>query len=464
MTARRICPPAPGPLETFAAQFDPLLGSFGQRRSFRTYLTGLLAPRDRNKTLTALAEAEPGVQAQAGEVQRLQFFVSEASWQAQAFSAQRLQLLQENPLTATHAGGVLALDDTGDRKGGHAIDHVARQYLGSVGKIDNGIVAVTSLWADERLYYPLHVQPYTPAERLSGGKADARFHTKPQIALKLIEQAQTAKIRFKAVIADCFYGDNAELAGTLGQRKIPYVLAHRGGVSCGWGPAEEAHSFEEALEGVPGKAWMKVHRRFADGHTERWWAIELAFLYFGPHKRTRAICVTTHRRQRPEQTTWYLSTNIKNASLEEIVALYAMRNWTEAGYKGMKDELGWADFQVRSDRAIRRHWELVCCAFAFCWWSAAREGRLTERVPLKAHTSGRAWRTKKKSIAAHSTLLARGATPRARLARPHTLAHALLARMESQCTGAPAAARRHTRRRERRRGTQSLSPSLTNHR
>ena len=25
----------------------------------------------------------------------------------------------------------------------------------------------------------------------------------------------------------------------------------------------------------------------------------------------------------------------------------------------MKDELGWADFMVRSDRAIRRHWALV---------------------------------------------------------------------------------------------------------
>ena len=39
----------------------------------------------------------------------------------------------------------------------------------------------------------------------------------------------------------------------------------------------------------------------------------------------------------------------------------------EQGYKQVKGELGWADFQVRSDRAIRRHWALVCCAFSFCW-------------------------------------------------------------------------------------------------
>jgi hypothetical protein len=30
-------------------------------------------------------------------------------------------------------------------------------------------------------------------------------------------------------------------------------------------------------------------------------------------------------------------------------------------------EIGWADFQVRSDPAIRRRWTLVCCAFSFCW-------------------------------------------------------------------------------------------------
>lgn len=57
------------------------------------------------------------------------------------------------------------------------------------------------------------------------------------------------------------------------------------------------------------------------------------------------------------------------ADLEEIVRLYGLRNWVEQSYKQAKQELGWADFQVRQDRAIRRHWEWVCCAFAFCWWA-----------------------------------------------------------------------------------------------
>jgi hypothetical protein len=46
------------------------------------------------------------------------------------------------------------------------------------------------------------------------------------------------------------------------------------------------------------------------------------------------------------------------------VRLYGLRQWVEQGYEQVKHELGWADFQVRADRAIRRHWALVRCAFS----------------------------------------------------------------------------------------------------
>jgi hypothetical protein len=43
--------------------------------------------------------------------------------------------------------------------------------------------------------------------------------------------------------------------------------------------------------------------------------------------------------------------------------------WVEQSYKQVKHALGWSQYQVRSDIAIRRHWQLVCCAFSFCWWA-----------------------------------------------------------------------------------------------
>jgi hypothetical protein len=92
------------------------------------------------------------------------------------------------------------------------------------------------------------------------------------------------------------------------------------------------------------------------------------------------VVATTDPATLPPLTTWYLATNLPRpgsphadeasfapADLAEIVRLYGLRNWVEQGYKQLKQELGWADFMVRSDQAIRRHWHLVFCAFSFCW-------------------------------------------------------------------------------------------------
>ena len=133
MTARRACPPAPGPLEEYAACFDDLLVSLAQRRGFREYPAGLLPPRERNKTLTALAGAEPVVGARQAAVQRLQFFLSEATWDADRVNDRRLGLLAVDPATGPHEGGVRVVDDTGHRTDGHATAGVGRQYPGSVG-------------------------------------------------------------------------------------------------------------------------------------------------------------------------------------------------------------------------------------------------------------------------------------------------------------------------------------------
>jgi SRSO17 transposase len=175
MTKPKPCPPAPGPLEGYAARFDDLFTHVAQRRGFREYLAGLLVPRDRNKTLTALAGAEPVTGAGHPAVQRLQFFLSESGWDPEAVNAHRLELLAADPATAPHEGGVLVVDDSGDRKDGVKTAHVGHQWLGRYGKTDNGVVTVTTVWADERLYYPVHAVPYTPARPvLAHGTANER--------------------------------------------------------------------------------------------------------------------------------------------------------------------------------------------------------------------------------------------------------------------------------------------------
>jgi hypothetical protein len=398
MTQRAICLPAPGPLEDFAAKFDDLFSMLAQRRGFRDYLQGLLLPKERNKTITALVGAEPIVGAQAAPVQRLQFFLSESTWNAEAVNARRLELAFADPATMPNEYGVLVIDDSGDRKDGNKTDHVGRQYLGSIGKIDNGIVAVTSLWADERIYYPLHVQPYTPAKRLPKGKNDPAFRTKPRIAIELIDAALEAGVLFRAVVADNFYGENLAFEGALQEVGLPYVLGLKPSKGV-WAPIEEAHTPREAAlelkwNGADGPGdWTAVVRRFRDGHEEIWWAAELTLGGRGPDKPVRLAVATTDPVTLPALTTWYLATDIPRpgsphaidlpfgtADLAEVVRLYGLRNWVEQSYKQVKQELGWADFMVRADQSIRRHWYLVCCAFSFCWQSWFNGGAIADQL------------------------------------------------------------------------------------
>ena len=75
------------------------------------------------------------------------------------------------------------------------------------GKIDNGIVTVTTVWADERIYYPVHAVPYTPARHFAKGKNDPAFRTKLAIGADLAARARAAGFTFRAVVADSAYGD-----------------------------------------------------------------------------------------------------------------------------------------------------------------------------------------------------------------------------------------------------------------
>jgi SRSO17 transposase len=391
MTKRSPVSPAPGPLEAYAVRFEDLFGARAQRQGFRRYLEGLLLPAERNKTLTALANTEPVVGAQHKEAQSLQWFLSESRWDPEKVNERRLEVLLEESTTAPEETGVLVIDEHGDRKWGKRTAHVGRQWLANIGKTENGVVSVTSLWAQEGMYYPVDFEPYTPSHHFEGGKDDPLFRTKLKIAEELVEQAVEKGIPFRAVVADSFYGEDREFKRSLGKLGVGYVLAlkkshswwhQEGTIGAPWQAAEVA-GWRGAQE--PGD-WTKVVRRFRDGHQEEWWALEVEAGPYGKERAQRALVVTPDPERLPDLATWYLTTNLPApgseerevesdlapTSVAEVVRLYGLRMWVEQSYKQVKHALGWSDYQVRSDIAIRRHWQLVCLAFSFCWWAFGR--------------------------------------------------------------------------------------------
>jgi SRSO17 transposase len=297
--------------------------------------------------------------------------------------------LFEESATAPNGKGVLVIDEHGDRKWGKKAAHVGRQWLANIGKTENGVVSVSSLWADEGVYYPLEVEPYTPKHHFEGGKSDPRLGTKLKIAGQLVERSVAMGVPFRAVVADSFYGEDEDFERVLSGLGVGYLLAlkeshswwHKEGqigalweaaLAAGWKNAEE-----------PGQ-WKRVVRTFRDGHKETWWALEVEVGPYSAKKKAhrRALVATTDPERLPRLGTWYLTTNLPapgfarltesdlaSASIQEVVRLYGLRMWIEQSYKQVKHALGWSDYQVRSDLAIRRHWQLMCCAFSFCWWA-----------------------------------------------------------------------------------------------
>jgi len=402
MTRRLPVAPSPGPLEECAARFDDLFRrARAQREGFRRYLEGLLLPAERNKTLTALANTEPVAGAQRKEAQSLQWFLSESGWDPEDLNERRLELLIEDPSTAPNGDGVLVIDEHGDRKWGKRTAHVGRQWLANIGKTDNGVVSVSSLWADEGVYYPLEVEPYTPAHHFGGGKNAPEFRTKLKIAQQLVRRSVEVGVPFRAVVADSFYGEDRGFKRSVEELGVGYVLSLKKS-HCWWHLEGTIGALWEAAlalgwEGVeePGE-WLMVVRCFRDGHREEWWVLEVEAGPYGKERAKRALVVTTDPATLPDLATWYLTTNLPApgsergnegdlapASVAEVVRLYGLRMWVEQSYKQVKHVLGWSGYQVRSDVAIRRHWQLACCAFSFCWWAYGR---------LPASPSGFAWR------------------------------------------------------------------------
>jgi SRSO17 transposase len=390
-TPRKPTPPTAEAVDAFCARFDDLFGRLAERTALRQYLIGLLLPREHNKTLTVLAALVPGA-----DRQRLHHFLHDAPWDQEAVNRRRLEVWRGHSTLGPHTNGVLIVDETGDRKRGQGIALAAAQYLGKLGHTANGVVSVTSHWADGTRHVPLGVKPYRPARRLPLGKADPAFRTKPELAWELVEEARAAGIPFRVVVADCVYGENLRFEGRLLRARIRYVLAlrpHRGTWQYVADPRHPpAFTPAEAAARLPQRRWQRTARLDSHGRELVRYVAELELgPAYGPATGIRLVAATDDPVALRGDSTWFMATNLSCAEADpaQVYRLYSLRDWIEHYYKPAKHELGWADFQVRPERAIVRHWHLVMLAFTFSLLAGA-PGPVAEAAPRPSSTGAEA--------------------------------------------------------------------------
>lgn len=133
--------------------------------------------------------------------QSLHHFLSKANWSVESLRETRLWLTQ---LLIGQEETILIIDETGEEKKGKTTDYVTRQYIGNLGKIENGIVSVNSYAVREGITYPLIFKIFKPKNRL---KEEDTYKTKPQIALEIISRG----FRIKMVLADSLSGESGDI-------------------------------------------------------------------------------------------------------------------------------------------------------------------------------------------------------------------------------------------------------------
>jgi SRSO17 transposase len=100
---------------------------------------------------------------------------------------------------------------------------VGRQYIGEIGKTDNGIVVVTTHLYDGRKSLPLDIELYQHANSLPEGKIDTGFEQKPELAIKLIDLTLKRGHQPGIVIVDAGYGNNTSFLLELENRRLKYL-------------------------------------------------------------------------------------------------------------------------------------------------------------------------------------------------------------------------------------------------
>ena len=339
MIAPRAAKPTVRFVDEYCESYQDLFAEVRSFEAFKHLHVGAIAEIPR-KSLPAVAKVNGLPNAQS-----LQQFLVSSPWQVEQLREKRLgimlKLLKGRKL-------ILVIDETGDRKKGRTTDYVKRQYIGNLGKVENGIVSVDAYGVIDNITFPLMFEVYKPKERLKEGD---RYLSKPQIAANMIQALCDFGFEFELVLADSEYGESgSNFVSLLHKLNLPYVLAIRSNHAV-WLPKEQK---------VRTNRWRSYKRTFSDGRQETRFIREIVY---GKRRSQRYWQLTTDKETLPSASTWMVMTYVKDISYKQVGDLYGLRNWVEYGFKQCKNELGWADFRVTDYAVIEKWWEVIMSAY-----------------------------------------------------------------------------------------------------
>lgn len=349
----------------FAAYLRRFRDGFGQNRTaghFDTYCRGLLSDLPRKSI-------EPIALAAGTAVRTLQEFLATARWD-QNDARDTLQrhlgsVLADLP--ADPLGAVGVIDETSCRKWGDHTPGVQRQYLGCVGKIDNGIVTVHvgvakgtfQALLDADLFLPKSWSDDRPRCRAAGIPDAVRHRTKWRLAMDQLIRLNANGVTFDWLTFDEGYGSAVPFLRCLSavsQRFVAEVPVNFTIRDKAGGPARRADARLTGADARGGTRHRVAHRTVRAS----FWRAATATVWVADREHTLVVAIN----EGTEEVKYFL-TNATTAPVARVLAV-AFRRWTvEHGFRLGKQEAGLMDYEGRNYTGLLRHLTLALIVLGF---------------------------------------------------------------------------------------------------
>jgi len=362
---------------------QPYLYCCGYTQTFghlHTYCRGLLSDLKR-KT------AEPIALASGCAVRTLQEFLRDHQWQHGQVrdQLQRDVGVELAGLPDDGLGNVGLIDETSALKSGNKTPGAQRQYLGCVGKIDNGIVTVHLGVCKGRYKTLIDAELFLPEDwandrercKAAGIPEDMVYRPKTQIALEQVDRAKANKMHLDWLTFDEGYGKAPEFICGLDERNLLFVGEVPKSLSClainGPGQRPDAkvkgRRGDEVVRQSPAfqkQPWVKIKLSRQTVGTQTW-EVKAAQVWQMQDKKwsSRTYWLIWARNVVTGEEKYFLSNAPANAKLLTLLRVAFCRWNVEHTFRVAKSELGFTHYEGRNYTGLMRHQTLCLLMLTF---------------------------------------------------------------------------------------------------
>jgi SRSO17 transposase len=364
------------------------------REHFFRYMLGQFSSLER-KSIEPIA-----VQTEASSIRAMQRSLSDTQWH----DARMRQTYHQQVAKEMGApDGVIIVDESGFVKKGQDSVGVARQYCGTLGKVDNCQVGVFAAYASRQGYALVDTRLFLPEQWWSDAYASRRaqcavpkevvFQTKPQLAAAMVRRLhESGTLPFRYIAADCLYGNSPEFwaaceacVGTVAFVAVPEETR------CWLAPVatttkSSTYKGERRTRRVvttPETAPQSVAKWAQLLGPRSWYRRTVSEGTKGPivyefaRKRVtlckddqpaHTVWLVIKRTLGAEPTYWYYISNAPvSTPLRVFVWLSGVRWAIDQGFEETKTELGMAHYELRKYSGWHHHMLTCMLAHFFLW-------------------------------------------------------------------------------------------------